>query len=84
MSATTALAAAPRQPRWQPRIRLAFNLSWDASVNNAPAGFMTDVIAAASYLASQFSDPVTLNIRVGYGEVAGILVQARSARASPT
>ena len=37
---------------------LAFNLIWDPSVSSAPSGFTTDVIAAASYLESQLSNPV--------------------------
>jgi hypothetical protein len=47
------------------------NISWDASVASAPAGFTSGVIAAAQYLESQFTNAVTLNISVGYGEVGG-------------
>ena len=47
------------------------NISWDASVASAPAAFKTGVIAAVQYLESQFIDPVTVNIDVGYGEVNG-------------
>lgn len=47
------------------------NISWDASVANAPAGFEAAVLAAAQYLESQFTDPVTMNISVGYGEADG-------------
>jgi hypothetical protein len=46
-------------------------ITWDASVSSAPAGFGSDIIAAVLYLESIFTDPVTININVGYGEVAG-------------
>lgn len=47
------------------------NVTYDASVNNAPAAFKADVAAAVSYFESQFTDHVTINIAVGYGEVGG-------------
>jgi hypothetical protein len=47
------------------------NITWDASVQSAPIGFMSGILAAAQYLESQFSDAVTLNIDIGYGEVNG-------------
>jgi FG-GAP-like repeat/FG-GAP repeat len=47
------------------------NISYDASVNSAPAGFRTGVGAVAQYLQNNFTDPVTVNISVGYGEVNG-------------
>lgn len=50
---------------------LVINIAWDASVQSAPTGFTTAVTAAAQYLESHFSDPVTINISVGYGEVNG-------------
>ena len=57
---------------------LVFNLDWDSSVATAPAGFMTDVIAAAQYLESQISDAVTINIDVGYGEIGGSALQGNA------
>ena len=50
---------------------LIINVTYDASVNSAPAAFKADVAAAVSYLESQFSDPITITISVGYGEVNG-------------
>ena len=50
---------------------LKVNITWDSSVGAAPSGFTAGVIAAVKYLESQFSDAVTLNIAVGYGEVGG-------------
>ena len=52
------------------------NLSWDASVASAPAGFKTAVQDVVSFYESHFSDHVTLNISVGYGEVAGLAIGA--------
>ncbi len=46
-------------------------ISWDSSVSAAPTGFTAGVLAAAQYLESQFSDAVTVNISIGYGEVNG-------------
>ncbi|MBS0638719.1 MAG: NF038122 family metalloprotease, partial [Proteobacteria bacterium] len=45
------------------------NISWDSSVGSAPSGFKDAVLKAASYLESQFVDPITINISVGYGNV---------------
>ncbi len=50
---------------------MIINLDWDSSVSSAPSGFMTDVIAAARYLESQFANAVTLTFDVGYNEVGG-------------
>jgi len=50
---------------------LTINITWDSSVASAPSGFTTAVQTAAKYLETQFSDPVTINIDVGYGEVGG-------------
>ena len=50
---------------------LVINIVWDASVANAPAGFTADVLSVVSYFESHFSNPVTITIDVGYGEVDG-------------
>ena len=50
---------------------LIINVSYDASVNSAPAAFKTDIAAAISFLESKFTDPITININIGYGEVNG-------------
>jgi hypothetical protein len=47
------------------------DIVWDSSVSSAPAGFTTAVTAAVQYLESLISNPVTINIDVGYGEIAG-------------
>src|SRR5207248_11537730 len=47
------------------------NVTWDASVGNAPAGFKTAVMSVVQYFERKFTDHVTINIAVGYGEVGG-------------
>src|SRR5271166_1255246 len=47
------------------------NITWDSSVSSAPSGFVAGVQAAVQYLETQFIDPVTINLHVGYGEVNG-------------
>lgn len=50
---------------------LVININWDASCANAPAGFQAGVESVVSYFESHFSNPITITIDVGYGEVAG-------------
>ena len=50
---------------------LVIDLDWDSSVSSAPAGFQSDVIAAAQFIESQISTAVTINLDVGYNEVYG-------------
>src|SRR6266567_4996926 len=50
---------------------LVINVTYDASVASAPAGFTSDVAAVVQYFESHFTDPVTVNIDVGFGEVNG-------------
>jgi hypothetical protein len=46
---------------------LQINLIADDSVANAPAGFTTAMQTAAAILEAAFSDPITINIRYGWG-----------------
>ncbi|HSV13987.1 MAG TPA: NF038122 family metalloprotease, partial [Tepidisphaeraceae bacterium] len=64
---------APFTPPVVPASPTAFTISirWDSSVAAAPAGFATDIVAAVQYLETQFSDPITMTINVGYNEVGG-------------
>jgi hypothetical protein len=50
---------------------LSINLVWDSSVSSAPTGFTADVLQVAQYYVDHFTDHVTLNINVGYGEAGG-------------
>ena len=61
---------------------LQFNLSWDSSVANAPAGFRNAAVAAAADLSATFNNHVVLNVHVGYGEVGGSGISANDAAQS--
>jgi hypothetical protein len=50
---------------------MQINLVYDASVENAPAGFMTALNAAVSFLDNLFINPITVNIQVGWNEDQG-------------
>ena len=50
---------------------LVIDVVYDSSVANAPAGFTAAVAAVVSYYESVFTDPVTITIDVGYGEIDG-------------
>ena len=50
---------------------LTINILYDSSVDSAPASFKATVAAAVHYLETNFSDPITLNIALGYGEIDG-------------
>ena len=50
---------------------LVIDIKWDSSVANAPSGFVTAVDSVASYYESHFSNPTTITIDVGYGEIDG-------------
>jgi len=49
---------------------------YDASVANAPDGFTTALAAAASYLDSLITNPITITIQVGWGENNGSPIPA--------
>jgi hypothetical protein len=50
---------------------LTINITYDSSVDIAPAGFKAVVASVVQLFENEFSNPVTLNIDVGWGEVAG-------------
>ena len=50
---------------------LIINVTYDANVASAPSGFTATVASVVQFFQSHFSDPVTININVGYGEVGG-------------
>ena len=49
---------------------MLINLVWDSSVSSAPAGFQAAMQTAANIITASFSDNITLNFRVGYGEIS--------------
>jgi hypothetical protein len=52
-------------------IAMQINVSYDSSVASAPAAFKTDVAYVVKLLDAAFSNNVTLNIHIGWGEVGG-------------
>ena len=48
-----------------------FNVTFDSSTSTAPADFFTAFNAATQYLQSIYSDPITINIQVGWGKING-------------
>ncbi len=48
-----------------------FNLTFDASTANAPAAFFTAFNDAAQLYEGAYSDPITINLHVGWGEIGG-------------
>jgi 20S proteasome alpha/beta subunit len=50
---------------------LNINVIYDSSVNSAPSAFKTTITAVVNFLDAQFTNPITINIDVGYGEIAG-------------
>ena len=63
---------------------MQINIVFDASVANAPADFTKTVLAVANYYATTFGDSATLNLNVGYGEVAGSALPSGALGASST
>ncbi len=54
-----------------PQTHLTINIIWDSSTANAPAAWKSDVQYAVNYFESLITTPVTINLRVGYGEAGG-------------
>jgi hypothetical protein len=50
---------------------LTINITYDSSVSSAPSAFETAISDAVNYYESVFTNPITINIDVGYGEVDG-------------
>ena len=50
---------------------LTFNVTYDASTASAPAAFFSAFNDAIQFYESKFSDPITININVGWGEING-------------
>lgn len=63
---------------------LVINPTYDSSVNSAPAGFKTAFQTAINYFDSTFTDPVSVNIGVGWGEVGGSAISAGALGESET
>ena len=51
---------------------MKINITWDASVANAPSQFKQTILAAINFLDGYFSNQIIININVGFGEVGGV------------
>ena len=63
---------------------LTIDVIYNSSVANAPAGFTTAVNEVVNFYESHFSNPVTVTIDVGYGEVAGQALESGALGESET
>ena len=63
---------------------MILNFAYDSSVNGAPAGFTTALNNVKAFFQATFSDPITVNINVGWGEVGGTAMPAGALGASET
>jgi hypothetical protein len=63
---------------------LLINVTYGSSVNSAPVEFKTVVGQVVEYLESHFSDSITINITVGWGEVGGSPLSAGALGSSLT
>src|SRR6516165_8481744 len=50
---------------------MRINITFDQSVGSLPSRFVTAVDYVVNYFDSMFTNPVAINIDVGYGEIAG-------------
>ena len=67
-----------------PAEAMVINANYDSSVNSAPAGFKTAFQSVVNYFDNMFSDPITVNIGVGWGEVGGSTISAGALGESET
>ncbi len=63
---------------------LVIDATYDPSVGSAPAGFTAAFQDAVNFYQSTFSDPITINIDVGWGEVAGSAISSGALGESET
>ena len=50
---------------------MQINVIYDQALDSLPTGFVTAVDYVVNYLDNLFTNPVTINIDLGYGEIAG-------------
>jgi hypothetical protein len=63
---------------------VVIDATYDSSVNSAPAGFKSAFQDALNYFDSTFSNPITVNIDVGWGEIGGSSISAGALGESET
>ena len=50
---------------------MRINVTYDQSQSSLPAGFVTAINYVVNYYGTLFTSNITINIDVGYGEIAG-------------
>jgi hypothetical protein len=63
---------------------LVINASYDSSVSSAPTGFKTAFQSAIGFFQSTFADPITINLKVGWGEIDGSTIASGALGQSET
>src|SRR5215469_11020680 len=53
------------------RAGLLFNVTFDSTTSTAPAGFFTAFNDAIQFFEATYSDPITINLQVGWGKING-------------
>src|SRR5262245_29646914 len=51
---------------------MLINVIYDQNPNTLPVGFTTVVAAVVQFFETEFTNPITINLHVGYGEVQGL------------
>jgi len=57
---------------------MQIDVTYDSSVASAPAGFTAVIADVVNYYDTQFANPITVNIDVGWGEVDGMSLGAEA------
>ena len=63
---------------------MQINVSYDQSAGSLPAGFTAGISSAVIFFESQFTNPITINLHVGYGELNGSALPSKALAASQT
>jgi hypothetical protein len=50
---------------------MQINVSFDQAISSLPTGFVSAVNYVVNYFDNLFTNPITMTIDVGYGEIAG-------------
>ena len=61
---------------------MIINLIYEPSGDSAPSGFKTALNVAAQYLDNLITNPITVNIQVGYGDINGSPLSTNGAESS--
>ena len=63
---------------------MQISVSFDQNVSSLPQGFVAAVNYVVNYFDSLFTNPITVNIDLGYGEIAGQSLEAYPVVSGPS